>query len=74
MNPEIVSRLTERLANDSVRDIRFVQGRLSRREHRSRLHAVPRQIRRVIELPELSDSELRCTFESLIEAWGRSSR
>jgi predicted nucleic acid-binding Zn ribbon protein len=74
MKPEILSRLTKELANDSVRDIRFVQGRLSRREHRLRLHVVPRQIRRAIELPELSDSELRRAFESLIEAWGRSSR
>jgi predicted nucleic acid-binding Zn ribbon protein len=73
MKPDILTRIRERLRNDSVRDIRFVQGRLSRRG-RHRLRVVPRQTRRAIELPGLSDPELRRVFEDLIEAWGRSPR
>jgi hypothetical protein len=73
MKPQILSRLNDALGNDTVRDIRFVQGRLSRRE-RPRLRTVPRPTRHAIELPELKDPELRRAFESLIEAWGRASR
>jgi len=57
-----------------VRDLRFVQGRLSRRPARPRLRTVARAPRRAIELPELKDPELRRAFESLIEAWGRAPR
>jgi predicted nucleic acid-binding Zn ribbon protein len=73
MKPRILSRLRELMRNDAVRELRFVQGRLSRRE-RPRLRAVPRGVRRSIELPELKDPELRRSFERLIEAWGRSTR
>lgn len=73
MKPQILGRLREALGNDAVRDLRFVSGRLSRRE-RPKLRSVPRETRRSIELPELKDPELRRAFESLIEAWGRSSR
>jgi hypothetical protein len=61
------------MGNDTVRDLRFVQGRLSRRE-RPRLRAVPRGVRHAIELPVLKDPELKEAFERLIEAWGRASR
>ena len=73
MKPQILGRLREAMGNDAVRDLRFVSGRLSRRE-RPQLHSVPRETRRSIELPDLKDPELRRAFESLIEAWGRSSR
>ncbi len=73
MKPQIMSRLARALGDDAVREIRFVQGRLSRRE-RPRLRTVPRPTRHAIELPELKDPELRRAFESLIEAWGRASR
>jgi predicted nucleic acid-binding Zn ribbon protein len=73
MKPQILARLREAMGNDAVRDLRFVSGRLSRRE-RPKLRSVPRETRRSIELPELKDPELRHAFESLIEAWGRSSR
>jgi hypothetical protein len=73
MKPQILGRLRTTMGNDAVRDLRFVSGRLSRRE-RPKLRAVPRETRRSIELPELKDPELRRAFESLIEAWGRSSR
>jgi predicted nucleic acid-binding Zn ribbon protein len=73
MKPQILGRLRETMGNDAVRDLRFVSGRLSRRE-RPKLHSVPRETRRSIELPDLKDPELRRAFESLIEAWGRSSR
>ncbi|HSU90500.1 MAG TPA: hypothetical protein VLI44_03560 [Sporolactobacillaceae bacterium] len=59
--------------DDVVRELRFVQGRLSRRE-RTKLRTVPRAMRKSIELPELKDPELRAAFERLIEAWGRSAR
>lgn len=71
---QILFRLRERLGEETVRDLRFVQGRLSRRPSRPRLRPVARAPRRAIELPELKDPELRRAFESLIEAWGRSSR
>jgi predicted nucleic acid-binding Zn ribbon protein len=73
MRAQILARITERLGDDSVRELRFVQGRLSRKEH-PKLRSVPRATRRSIELPELKDPELRAAFERLIEAWGRSPR
>jgi predicted nucleic acid-binding Zn ribbon protein len=73
MKPQILARLCDAMGNDAVRDLRFVSGRLSRRE-RPKLRSVPRETRRSIELPELKDPELLRAFESLIEAWGRSSR
>jgi predicted nucleic acid-binding Zn ribbon protein len=73
MKPQILGRLRAALGDDSVRDLRFVLGRISRRE-RPRLRVVPRAPRHAIELPELKDPELRRAFASLIEAWGRASR
>jgi predicted nucleic acid-binding Zn ribbon protein len=73
MRPQILSRVNEAMRNDAVREIRFVQGRLSRRE-RKHLRSIGRGARRPIQLPELQDPELRRAFESLIEAWGRSPR
>ena len=73
MKPQILERLRTAMGNDAVRDLRFVSGRLSRRE-RPKLRSIPRETRRSVELPELKDPELRRAFESLIEAWGRSSR
>jgi predicted nucleic acid-binding Zn ribbon protein len=73
MKPQILSRVRDTLGNDAVRDLRFVQGRMSRRE-RPRLHAVPRAARHAIKLPELKDPELKEAFERLIEAWGRAPR
>jgi predicted nucleic acid-binding Zn ribbon protein len=73
MKSQILSRVTERLGDDVVRDLRFVQGRLSRRE-RTKLRTVPRAARKSIELPKLKDPELRAAFERLIEAWGRAPR
>ncbi|HTT76271.1 MAG TPA: DUF721 domain-containing protein, partial [Candidatus Binataceae bacterium] len=73
MKPQILSRLREALGDDSVRDLRFVMGKLSRRD-RPRLRAVPRSPRHGIELPELKDPALRQAFASLIEAWGRAAR
>lgn len=72
MKPQILARARDAIG-DGVRDIRFVQGRLSRRE-RPRLRRVTRGVRRSIDLPELKDPELRRAFESLIEAWGRAPR
>jgi predicted nucleic acid-binding Zn ribbon protein len=73
MKPQILGRLRTAMGNDAVRDLRFMSGRLSRRE-RPKLRSVPRATRRSIELPELKDPELRRAFESLIEAWGRAAR
>ncbi len=75
MKSQILSRVTQRLGDDVVRELRFVQGRLSRRE-RPKLRTVPRATttRKSIELPELKDPELRNAFERLIEAWGRAPR
>src|SRR6185437_8459697 len=47
MKPQILGRLREALGNDAVRDLRFVSGRLSRRE-RPKLRSVPRETRRSI--------------------------
>jgi hypothetical protein len=74
MRSQILARVTQRLGDDVVRELRFVQGRLSRREQRPKLRTVSRAIRKSIELPELKDPELRKAFERLIEAWGRASR
>jgi hypothetical protein len=73
MKPQILGRLRDAMGNDAVREIRFVQGRLSRRE-KPRLRSVPRSTRHPIALPELKDPELRRAFETLIEAWGRAAR
>lgn len=73
MRPEILRRLRDALADDCVRELRFVQGRLSRRE-RPKLRPVPRRARYAVELPELKDPKLRRAFENLIESWGRASR
>ena len=73
MKPQILERLQTSMGNDAVRDLRFVSGRLSRRE-RPKLKSVARETRHSIELPELKDPELRRAFESLIEAWGRAPR
>ena len=73
MKPQILAGLRDAMGNDAVRDLRFVQGRLSRRE-RPRLRTVPRGTRHSVDLPEFKDPELRRAFESLIEAWGRAPR
>lgn len=73
MKRQILDRLVRALADDSVRDLRFVKGALSR-SSRPRPRLVRRQTRRSVKLPELADPELRRAFESLIEAWGRSPR
>ena len=73
MRSQILERLRDKLGYTVVRDLRFVQGRLSGRA-RVRLRSVPRAPRHAIELPELKDPELRRAFESLIEAWGRATR
>jgi predicted nucleic acid-binding Zn ribbon protein len=73
MKVQILERLRAALGNDSVRDVRFVKGALSRRERR-RLRTVPRHARHSIKLPEIKDPELKRAFESLIEAWGRAPR
>jgi len=73
MKPQILARLRERLGEDTVRDLRFVRGNLSRRP-RTPLRTLPRAPRHAIELPALKDPQLRAAFESLIEAWGRSGR
>jgi predicted nucleic acid-binding Zn ribbon protein len=75
MKAQILARVRERIGDDAVRELRFVQGRLSRRDHiKPKLRTVPRATRKSIELPELKDPELRAAFERLIEAWGRASR
>jgi predicted nucleic acid-binding Zn ribbon protein len=66
----ILTRLREKLADDSVRDLRFVPGRLSRRAPKPRPRL--RELRRAIVGLELKDPELRAIFERLIEAWGRA--
>lgn len=70
---QILDRVRTALGDDAVRDLRFVQGRLSRREH-PRLKRVTRNPRVAIDLPTLDDPTLRSAFASLIEAWGRSPR
>jgi predicted nucleic acid-binding Zn ribbon protein len=73
MKLQILARIQERLGDDAVRELRFIKGTISRREH-PKLRTVPRAARKSIELPELKDPELRAAFERLIEAWGRASR
>jgi predicted nucleic acid-binding Zn ribbon protein len=73
MRGEILARLSAKLGDDSVRELRFVKGTLSRRQSPS-VRAVPRAPRRSIELPEFKDPALRDAFLSLLEAWGRSGR
>jgi predicted nucleic acid-binding Zn ribbon protein len=73
MRPQILARLRDALGGDIVHEIRFVQGRLSRRE-RPKLRAIMRNPRRSISLPAMPDTELRRAFENLLEAWGRSPR
>jgi predicted nucleic acid-binding Zn ribbon protein len=73
MRAQILERLREHLGYDTVRELRFVRGAISRRKP-PRLRTVPRAPRHAIKLPELKDPELRRAFESLIEAWGRSQR
>jgi len=72
MKPQILDRLRAALGDDVVAEIRFVQGRMSRRE-RPRLRAIPRAPRRAIELPPVADSELRNALERLVESWGRDT-
>ncbi len=74
LKPQILERLRARSGADAVRELRFVQSRLSRRSSRVALPTVAPAPRRAIELPELHDPELRQAFESLIEAWGRAPR
>jgi len=73
MRMQILERVQAALGDDSVRELRFVRGTLSRRD-KPKLRKVPRPTRKSIELPELKDPELRKAFERLIEAWGRSER
>jgi predicted nucleic acid-binding Zn ribbon protein len=73
MRLQILDKLTATMGDDSVRDLRFVKGTLSRRS-RPRPAPVRRHIRHSIALPELKDPELRKAFEDLIEAWGRAPR
>src|SRR5580704_1310008 len=65
MRMQILERVQKTLGDDSVRELRFVRGTLSRRE-RPKLRTVPRATRKSIELPELKDPELRKAFERLI--------
>ena len=73
MSRQILRELTARLGDDSVRNLRFVKGALSRRRAPNR-NAPHRLVRRSVALPELKDPQLRAAFDSLIEAWGRSPR
>src|ERR1700730_9663236 len=73
MKPQILDRVRQVMGSDAVRDLRFVQGRLSRRE-RTNLRLAPRNVRRAIALPAIADPALSRACESLIEAWGRSPR
>jgi len=72
MSRQILRQLIARLGDDSVRDLRFVKGALSRRH--APKPSPPRLVRRSVALPELKDPQLRAAFDSLIEAWGRSPR
>jgi predicted nucleic acid-binding Zn ribbon protein len=73
MKPQILERLHQVLGATTIKDLRFVQGRLSRRQT-PRLQPLARGLRRAIALPELADPGLRQAFDSLIEAWGRAPR
>ncbi len=61
MKLQILSRLRESLHDDSVRDLRFVKGTLSRRASCWQVLRATRHQR--VELPELKDPELRRAFE-----------
>ncbi|HEV3114719.1 MAG TPA: DUF721 domain-containing protein [Candidatus Binataceae bacterium] len=73
MKRQILSKLVAAMGDDSVRDLRFVKGTLSR-QSRPRPAPSKRLIRHSIALPELKDPLLRQAFEDLIEAWGRAPR
>ncbi len=73
MRRQILARLVEAMGDDSVRDLRFVKGALSRKS-RPRPAPAKRFVRHSIALPELKDPLLRQAFEDLIEAWGRAPR
>lgn len=73
MRRQILKRLVETLGDDSIRDLRFVKGTLSRHSQPRRA-PTKRHVRHAITLPELKDPELRKAFEDLIEAWGRAPR
>jgi predicted nucleic acid-binding Zn ribbon protein len=73
MKRQILAKLQDRLHNDSVRQIRFVKGTLSRRPE-IRAAAPRRSMRKAVAVPEMKDPELRRALESLIEAWGRAAR
>ncbi len=73
MKAQILARVREEIGDDVVRDIRFIAGRLSRRNP-PRLRTVPRPVRLSIELPPIKDPELKRAFERLIEAWGRAEK
>jgi predicted nucleic acid-binding Zn ribbon protein len=73
MRRRIMERLVEAMGDDSVRDLRFVKGTLSR-PTRPRKAPSKRLVRHSIALPELKDPQLRQAFEDLIEAWGRAPR
>jgi predicted nucleic acid-binding Zn ribbon protein len=73
MRTRILSRINEVMHNGAVREIRFVQGRITR-PRPQRLRPVRRMLRKPVQLPDFADSRLRQAFEGLIEAWGRSER
>ena len=73
MKRQILDRLIQATGDDSVRDLRFVKGTLSRHRH-PRPAPSKRSVRHSIALPELKDPLLRQAFEDLIEAWGRAPR
>jgi predicted nucleic acid-binding Zn ribbon protein len=73
MRRQILDRLIEAVGDDSVRDLRFVKGTLSR-QTRPRPAPARRHVRHSITLPEIKDPQLRQAFEDLIEAWGRAPR
>ncbi len=71
MKAQILTRIRETIGDDIVRDLRFIAGRLSRRNP-PKLRTVPRPTRYAFELPPIRDPELKEAFERLIEAWGRA--
>ena len=73
MKTQILERVRETIGDDIVRDIRFIAGRLSRRNP-PKLRTVPRPVRHTIELPPMRNPELKQAFERLIEAWGRAEK
>jgi hypothetical protein len=73
MKTQILAHVRETLGDDIVRDIRFIAGRLSRRNP-PKLRTVPRPMRHAIDLPPIRNPELKLAFERLIEAWGRAEK